>query len=92
MLNQEQIAAIDAWFSEEVDGGVCNDIFGLVDKMIEHDVISQSDFQNNELQVLYFIDSKWFTCEECGWTQPISEMTNDEEHDWTCTDCNPDVG
>lgn len=91
MLTQEQITAIDAWFSDEVQGGVCEDVMGLIDRMIDENAISQKDYNKNETAICFLIDSRWFTCAECGWTQPVENMTNDEEHDWTCTDCNPDV-
>jgi hypothetical protein len=33
------------------------------------------------------LDQLVFQCEGCGWWCEISEMTDDEENDWNCTDC-----
>lgn len=37
------------------------------------------------------LDSLVFECAACNWWCEISEMTDDEEHDWCCTDCHPNL-
>ena len=37
------------------------------------------------------LDQEVFCCNDCGWWCEPSEMTNDEDQDWKCTDCAPDI-
>ena len=85
MLTDEKRSEIASWFHDEVQGGVCDDVFNLFDKMIEEGVLTDEEFKLHESEICAFVDSNWFTCNGCGWTQPISEQSDVGE--WHCNDC-----
>ena len=55
---------------------------------LEH--IDREDLEMNQ-EFCDRLDSLVFNCECCNWWCEISEMTDDPDHDWNCTDCYPDI-
>lgn len=87
-MNDERLFEILERFGAIVQGGVSEDIFSIVDRMIENDELQEDEFHNNEMTILGAIDNRWFTCTRCDWTMPISDMADND--DWECTDCADD--
>lgn len=64
--------------------GTCNSLLSQLEK------IDREDLEMND-QFCARLDSMVFECSTCNWWCEVSEMTNDPEHDWNCTDCYPDI-
>lgn len=73
-------------FYDNIQGGVCEDMLGMIDRWIEEGEITQEDWDLNELAICNLFDENWFMCDGCGWTLPIEE----ECGDWRCNDCQED--
>ena len=58
--------------------------------LVELEEIEREDLELNQ-EFCNVLDSLVFECTGCSWWCEISEMTNDPEHDWHCTDCAPDL-
>lgn len=85
MLTDEKRTVLEAWFTDEVQGGVCEDVMQLMDRLIEDEILTQDEFKLNETEICNLVDASWFTCNTCGWTMPISEQ--DERGEWDCHQC-----
>lgn len=64
---------------DQVEGGVARSIDELVRETLEMEL---EDLDN---EVTDDIDEAIFTCENCGWTMPREEESEDEEG--TCEEC-----
>lgn len=87
-MNEELRERLDKLFYSEIQGGTSDDMYNIIDRAIEDGTISDDEWQNNEMGICMFFDNSWFTCEGCGWTMPISEMS--EYGDWQCSSCGGD--
>lgn len=58
-----------------------------------HNVLERHEMEGaeNDQSFCDKLDSLVFECRECNWWCEISEMSDNPDHDWTCTDCNPDL-
>lgn len=74
-----QIYVIDA-----VDGGVTTSITELIDNAIKWEYFTEQEFRTYEREILVFIDSNIFKCEECDWTLPRDEESDEAMF---CKDC-----
>lgn len=79
----EKINEIAVWIQDHVEGGVCEDIFSIYERAMEEEVMSVEFFRANELAICYAADAVVFTCEGCGWTQPVEQMGKD----YHCDQC-----
>ena len=66
-----------------------DEIFKSADEIINYLVGTCNSFDPSEYsdEIVSEVDNHIFCCEECGWWCEMSEMSDDEEHDWTCSDC-----
>lgn len=70
---------------ERIEGGSTEDMMTLIDVAIDDEEISADDYYLNDSEVCAMFDTYWFTCTQCSWTMPMSEMADDDE--WRCKDC-----
>lgn len=78
-------------FSGEIEGGVCKDMSQIIDELTEEDNVLDKEFRDNEMEICGIFDDGWFTCCGCGWTMPISEVS-DREDDLECVQCSEELG
>jgi hypothetical protein len=88
MLTEMQMHNILDYFARTVQGATGEDISQICDMMIEDGIISEEEYHKNEMEILGAIDARFFTCNQCSWTMPISEMSSCG--DWECRDCVPE--
>ena len=72
--------------------GTSEDIHSSIDYMIEDGEIDRDFYKANELDILSIIDSLMFSCSNCGWNYPISEVSYNQSTmaDLVCEDCEKD--
>ena len=75
-------------FNDEIQGGVSSDMWSMIDVWIDEGVITQEEWNDNEMSICILFDDHWFTCARCGWTMPVSDMGEDEDGEMVCGDCN----
>jgi hypothetical protein len=60
--------------------GTCEDLHNHLTNHDAEDLIDNDDF-------LQFLDNEIFCCASCGWWHPISEMSEQEEPEPICVNC-----
>lgn len=60
--------------------GTCESLDGVCERMGFEGAFNVQEFCNR-------LDMLVFECTACGWWCEISEMSEDEAHDWQCSDC-----
>jgi len=79
---------IHSLFSDEIQGGASQDMYGMLDKWIDDGEVTEEEAIHHEMLICNVFDADWFTCTRCSWTLPMSDMADDEEMDeWYCHDC-----
>lgn len=64
--------------------GTPEDILVVVQDMIVEKVISQDEWDLNEIKILGLVDDEMFMCETCSWNVFTWEMSDEP---YVCTDC-----
>lgn len=88
MLTDERRLEISIKFASEIEGGVTKDFMQIIDEWVEDGFISQEEYDLNEMAIAGIFDDGFFTCNGCGWTMPVCEMSSDS--DWECNECAED--
>jgi hypothetical protein len=70
---------------DHLQGTCMNSVELFIDDLIEQETITEEFWQDNEVEVLAYVDSCVFNCNQCGWWYDISDMADNDE--WICAQC-----
>lgn len=82
---EEEFQKVHNLFAQAIQGGCSENMTNILDAAIDEGDLSEDFCRKYEMEICNIFDDGWFTCNQCSWTMPISEMADND--DWICTDC-----
>ena len=86
MSVEKEVHAYAAYITDQVEGGTSSGILEMVDIAIDSGAFDAEFFYGAEMAILSIVDQEIFQCDQCSWTLPISEMS-DETENYICNNC-----